>query len=231
MNWLYYVQKSINFIEENLLNEICVDISEHIHLSKDYFQKIFRIVTGYTAGEYMRNRRLSLAARDIAETKMKIIDIAYKYMYESPESFTKSFSRLYSFSPSYMRKHKITPDYFAPLTIQTNIKGGFNMNKVFETNDPKLSALHEIVLTLNATNAMVAQNAENTRVAMQLIKFALEDAENIAELAKKSAKELEQLSKLVIELSAANDEQANGVRQVNAALLTMEKVFQEKTAE
>jgi len=135
MNGVGDVQKAIDFMENNLMNDICIDdVSKHIHTSKDYFQRIFFIVTGCAIGEYIRNRRLALAAQDLLFTKLKIIDISYKYMYESPESFTKAFSRLYGYPPSHVRTHKVIPEYFYPFTIQTIIKGGFNLKKHYWIN-------------------------------------------------------------------------------------------------
>ena len=130
MNRIDDVQKAIDFMEKNLMTDICVDdVSKHVHSSKDYFQRVFYIVTGCTISEYIRNRRLALAGQDLAFTKTKIIDITYKYMYESPESFTRAFTRLYGVSPSYVRTKKVIPEYFYPFKIQTIIKGGFNMNE------------------------------------------------------------------------------------------------------
>ena len=128
MSWINDVQQAIAFIEENLLREICAeDVAGHVHASKDYFQKIFNIATGYTIGEYVRNRRLSMAAWDIANTDAKIIDIAYTYLYESPESFAKAFARLYGFTPKYARSNKVKPSTFHPFSVQTIVNGGFNM--------------------------------------------------------------------------------------------------------
>ncbi|CAH1056665.1 hypothetical protein PAECIP111894_02818 [Paenibacillus pseudetheri] len=60
--------------------------------SKYHFQRIFHVLTGFTVTEYMRNRRLTLAAADLAGSDSKVIDIALKYGYESPEAFATAFS-------------------------------------------------------------------------------------------------------------------------------------------
>ena len=133
MSGLHDVKKAINFIEENLLNDINIDdVARHIHLSKYHLQKIFSIATGFNITEYMRNRRLSLAAQDILTSNIKIIDAALKYMYESPESFTKAFTRLFSYAPSHIRTDGITPEIFHSLSINIQIQGGFGMNKIEE---------------------------------------------------------------------------------------------------
>lgn len=129
MYWIEDIQKALNYIEENMLTDISVeDISKAVHSSSDYFQKIFTIVTGFSISEYIRNRRLSLAGQELLGGKSKIIDMAMKYYYETPESFTKAFSRFHGFPPSSMKMPRERFKTFTPITIQINIKGGFNMS-------------------------------------------------------------------------------------------------------
>ena len=70
-----------------------------------YFQKIFGILCGITVGEYIRNRRLSLAGYELSETNAKVIDIALKYGYESPENFARAFVRFHGATPYEVRKN------------------------------------------------------------------------------------------------------------------------------
>jgi AraC family transcriptional regulator len=102
-------------------------------------------MTGYGIGEYIRNRRLYLAALDLKETKDKVIDIALRYCYETPESFTKAFSRFHGVTPSQVRSGaSITT--FLPLTITLSIQGGKQMDyKItpmfpFKVSEMQLSA-------------------------------------------------------------------------------------------
>ena len=78
--------------------------------------------------EYVRNRRLSLAGGDLATTNMKIIDVAMKYGYDSPDSFTKAFLRFHGISPTMVRKNNATLKTFAPLILKISLKGGCLMN-------------------------------------------------------------------------------------------------------
>ena len=104
MDWINDVQRAINFMEAHLLEDVdAQDVSGYIHSSKDHFQKVFNIVTGLTVGEYVRNRRLSLAGEELRTSKIKVIDVAWKYRYESPESFAKAFSRFHGCAPSEAR--------------------------------------------------------------------------------------------------------------------------------
>ena len=84
-------------------------------------------MTGYGIGEYLRNRRLYQAAIDLCNTEDRIIDIAYSYVYETPESFTKAFSRFHGSTPSQIRLKKAPIKKFLPLKIDITIRGGYEM--------------------------------------------------------------------------------------------------------
>ena len=84
-------------------------------------------MTGYGIGEYIRNRRLYLAALDLKETKDKVIDIALRYCYETPESFAKAFSRFHGATPSQVRSGASVTT-FLPLTIKLSVHGGEQMD-------------------------------------------------------------------------------------------------------
>lgn len=126
--WIDDVQKAITYIEENLLEAISVeDVTNQICSSKDYFQKVFNMVTGFSISEYIRNRRLSLAGQELFMKKAKVIDMALKYHYETPESFAKAFSRFHGVAPSSIRTRERLK-IFNQITIQINIQGGFSMS-------------------------------------------------------------------------------------------------------
>lgn len=130
MNWVSDVQRAIHYIEANLLADIrSEDVARHVHASKDYFQRVFGIVTGYTVGEYIRNRRLSLAAQELLQPGARVLETALKYGYETPESFTKAFTRFHGCPPAEVRDSRRELPIFHPLTIQINVKGGLNMSK------------------------------------------------------------------------------------------------------
>lgn len=119
------LKKAIDYIEAHLLEPLTVEeVAREVYLSPFYFQKGFKLITGYTIGEYVRNRRLYLAALELAGDGVKVIDVAYKYGYDTPESFTKAFTRFYGMSPMQLKgqKYKLTPFY--PLQLEISIKGG-----------------------------------------------------------------------------------------------------------
>ncbi|MDR3594719.1 helix-turn-helix transcriptional regulator, partial [Clostridium sp.] len=94
MGWIEGIGEAINYIEENITEEIEIkNIAEKTFMSTFYFQKGFAMLCGFTVGEYIRQRRLTLAGSELVSTDEKIIDIALKYGYASPDSFTKAFTR------------------------------------------------------------------------------------------------------------------------------------------
>lgn len=129
MNWMEDMNASLDYIEENIENDITLDeVAKAAYMSKFYFLRIFNILSGITVGEYIRKRRLSLAVKEVIFTDKKIIDIALKYKYESPEAFSKAFKRLHGMSPSKARKTKAHLNAFPPFSFQIIIKGEEKMN-------------------------------------------------------------------------------------------------------
>lgn len=127
MDWLQRINKAINYIEDHLLEEINVEeVSNQVFVSKSNFQRIFHMITGITIGEYIRSRRLSLAGQDLLLSDSKVADIALKYHYDTPESFSKAFSRFYGISPSDVKASGAVLKVFYPLSVNITIQGGFN---------------------------------------------------------------------------------------------------------
>lgn len=128
MEWLTSIRTAIDYIEEHLTNDISAqDVADRVYLSPFFLQKGFSLMTGYGIGEYIRNRRLYQAALDLKETDDKVIDIAFRYGYETPESFTKAFSRFHGATPSQVRGGAAI-NTFLPLTIKLSIQGGNQMD-------------------------------------------------------------------------------------------------------
>lgn len=129
MEWTNAIQSAIDFMEQHITENISAeDVASHVHISSFYFQKGFRMLCGFSVIEYIRKRRLALAGGDLATTDMKIIDIAMKYGYDSPDSFTKAFTRFHGVSPTMVRKDDVMIKTFAPLKLEISLKGGYLMN-------------------------------------------------------------------------------------------------------
>ena len=128
MEWLSSIRTAINYMEEHLTDDISAqDVAARVHLSPFFLQRGFSLMTGYGIGEYIRNRRLYQAAVDLKGTDDKVIDIALRYGYETPESFTKAFSRFHGATPSQVRGGAAI-NTFLPLTIKLSIQGGNQMD-------------------------------------------------------------------------------------------------------
>lgn len=124
-NWTEGIQNAVSYIEENLTEELRIeDIAARAYVSAFHFQRIFSVLCGHTVGEYIRNRRLSLAAEELSSGEARVIDVAYKYGYESPDSFSRAFTRFHGISPSAAKEKGAELRAFAPLRIHLTLKGG-----------------------------------------------------------------------------------------------------------
>lgn len=133
MEWLSSLKAAIDYMEGHLLCSVGAgEVADVIHISSFHFQRGFKIVTGYSAGEYLRNRRLYLAGLDVIKGEEKVIDLAYKYGYDTPESFTKAFSRFHGCSPMQLKTQPARIRVFLPLKIEIVIKGGNEMDYTVE---------------------------------------------------------------------------------------------------
>lgn len=129
MDWISGIQNAINYIEEHLTQELDYEaIARESFSSPFHFQRCFSILCGYTLGEYIRNRRLTLAGAELSNTREKIIDVAYKYGYENPESFAKAFQKFHGITPSQARGGGVTLRSFSRLSIKVTLEGGSMMN-------------------------------------------------------------------------------------------------------
>lgn len=111
MEWNQKLQNIIDYVEIHLQRkETSIDheeISQMAGCSFDFFQKVFSYMNGISFSEYVRSRKLTLAGYDLKSTDMKVIDISYKYGYNSPTSFTKAFQQFHGVSPKEAREKDI----------------------------------------------------------------------------------------------------------------------------
>lgn len=136
MEWIEGLREALSFIEENITVELTIDsIAAKVYISPFYFQKGFAMLTGYTVGEYIRRRRLTLAGSELISTDAKVIDIAIKYGYDSPDSFTKAFTRFHGVTPTVVRKGGAMLKSFAPLKIKFILEGGYTVDYKIEEKE------------------------------------------------------------------------------------------------
>ena len=141
MEWITGIQNAIDYIEAHLTEPINYEaVAKESFSSSYHFQRVFSILSGYTLGEYIRNRRLSLAGAELATGKEKVIDIAAKYGYESPDSFAKAFQKFHGITPSQARSGGVTLKNFSRLSLKISLEGGNVM-------DYRIVEMEELVLT------------------------------------------------------------------------------------
>lgn len=129
MEWVTAIKESIRYMEEEMLNiKSPEEVADHVSMSSMYLQRGFQVMIGMSLGEYIRNRRLYLAAMELAGSDRKVIDVAFKYGYETPESFTKAFTRFHNATPSEVRKNRKMIRPFLPLRVNVAISGGEKMD-------------------------------------------------------------------------------------------------------
>lgn len=128
MDWIKGIQRALDYTEAHLTEEIDYDaVAKEACSSSFHFQRVFSIMCGFTLGDYIRMRRLSLAADELVHSDEKVIDIVLKYGYESPESFTRAFSRFHGITPTEARNGG-TVKSFSRLSVKLILTGGTEMD-------------------------------------------------------------------------------------------------------
>lgn len=136
MEWVERLNQAVNYIEENLSGTIQYDVAAQLACcSTFHFQRMFSYISGIPLSEYIRRRRMSAAAVDLQTTRMKIIDIALQYGYESPTSFNRAFQSVHGISPSAARAKGVPLKAFPRISITISIKGDVEMNYKIEQKE------------------------------------------------------------------------------------------------
>ena len=136
MDSLKNMNGAIKFIEENLTNEIDFkEVARLAYCSEYHFKRMFSFLAGISLSEYIRRRRLTLAAFELKDNNIKVIDIAIKYGYSSPDSFARAFQHLHGITPSEARSNGHSLKAFPPMSFQLSIKGGSEMNYRIEEKE------------------------------------------------------------------------------------------------
>jgi len=128
MDSLSNMNKAMEYIEEHLAEEIDYsEISKIAYCSEYHFKRMFSFLAGISLSEYIRRRRLTLAALDLKDNDLRIIDVAVKYGYNSADSFSRAFHSLHGILPSEARSENIQLKAYPRMTFQLSIKGGCEM--------------------------------------------------------------------------------------------------------
>ena len=136
MDWLDRMNRAMDYMETHLADEISYEeIARKACCSSYHFQRMFPFITGVPLSEYIRRRRLTLAAFDLQTAGCKVIDVALKYGYESPESFTRAFKSLHGISPAAARRVGASLKAYPRMAFQLSIKGDIEMKYRIETRE------------------------------------------------------------------------------------------------
>lgn len=136
MEWIQGMNAAVNFIEEHILEDPDLDkLGKLAGCSPHHFQRIFTYIGGVTLTEYLRRRRMSLAAVDLKDENAKVIDIALKYGYDSPTAFNRAFQSIHGISPTQARDNKVALKAFPPIVFQMTVRGTQEMNYRIEKRD------------------------------------------------------------------------------------------------
>lgn len=141
MQWLSRMTMAIEYIEDHLAEDICYDQVAKLALcSVHQFGRVFSYIAGVSLTEYIRRRRLTLAALDLQrEDGTKVIEVALKYGYESPDAFTRAFSAMHGMPPKAVRQSGVMLKAYPKISFQLTIKG-------FEPLSYRIEDREEIVL-------------------------------------------------------------------------------------
>lgn len=142
MSWSENMNDAINYIESHLYEKIDLnELAKRSCCSLTKFQRLFLFVTDISITEYIRRRRMTLAADELLKSDIKIIDLAMKYGYESPEAFTRTYNSFHGYPPSVTRKFGVFNRY-ERISVQVMIQGGEKNMKM--ENDREKRFIHDV---------------------------------------------------------------------------------------
>ncbi|KAF5067727.1 Integron-associated effector binding protein [anaerobic digester metagenome] len=135
MDWITGIQRALDYTETHLTGEIDYETAAKEACSSVFhFQRMFTMLCGFSLGDYIRMRRLTLAAEDLMRMNDKVIDIALKYGYDTPESFSRAFTRFHGITPTEAR-HGGNVKSFSRLSVKLILSGGSTMDYRIEKKD------------------------------------------------------------------------------------------------
>lgn len=136
MEWIERLNASLNYIEEHLTEAIEIDDLAQIACCSSYhYQRMFTYIAGIPLSEYIRRRRMSIAAVELQQSEIKIIDLALKYGYNSPTAFNRAFQSVHGIAPSAVRKAGSVVKTFPPISFRITVKGVEEMNYRIEKKE------------------------------------------------------------------------------------------------
>ncbi|MEY2373545.1 AraC family transcriptional regulator [Lysinibacillus capsici] len=177
MDSLTRLNEAIAYIEANLTEEIDVQEAARLAYCSEYhFKRMFSFLAGISLSEYIRRRRLTLAALELSDSSMRILDIAIRYGYRSADAFTRAFQQMHGITPSEARQNGQHLKAFPRMTFQLTIQGGCEMNYRLEQKE----AFHIVGLMKRVPIVFQGENQAITEMARSL---TMEDIGHLKKLA------------------------------------------------
>lgn len=154
MDWLNRLNRALDYIEENLAGEIDKHIIAKLACCSEFhFYRLFSLISGISLGEYIRHRRLTKAAFEVQTSNIKVIDLALKYGYESPEAFTRAFQKVHGVTPTSARNEGVSLKAYPRIAFQISIKGDVAMDYRIESKGSfTVYGIEEIFTSENGEN-------------------------------------------------------------------------------
>ncbi len=129
MDLLKQLNDAVSYLEENMTGDIDMNRAAEIAcITADSFQRFFSYMAGMSISEYVRRRRLTLAAEDLRRDGGRVLDVALKYGYENADAFSRAFRRQHGVSPAVFRKEAGPLKIYPPVSFHIAIKGAKEMN-------------------------------------------------------------------------------------------------------
>ncbi len=136
MEWIERLNLSLEYIEQNLTEELEYEkIAQVACCSAYHFQRMFAYLAGVPLGEYIRRRRMTLAAVELQTGDTKVIDLAVKYGYDSPTAFNRAFQGVHGIAPSAAREKGVALQAFLPISFKIMVKGAAQMEYRIEQKE------------------------------------------------------------------------------------------------
>lgn len=136
MEWIERLNSAIGYIEEHLTGDLDYEQLAKIACCSTYhFQRMFAYMAGVPLSEYIRRRKMSMAAVDLQDGEEKIVDVALKYGYSSPTAFNRAFQSIHGIAPSHVKNEGVSVKSFPPLVFKITVKGVEEMNYRIEKKE------------------------------------------------------------------------------------------------
>lgn len=124
MDWIEAMNAAVEHLEEHLTEEIDIEeVAKVAHCSAFHFQRIFACMASVSVFEYVRRRRMTLAAAELRDPQVRVIDVATRYGYSSPTAFTRAFQSVHGVAPSLVKHDGVQVRSYPPLAFTVQVRG------------------------------------------------------------------------------------------------------------